>query len=94
MNRAKINAAIQDRFGSHHRAAESIGVSEQQLRNLTGQGATRSTQGENIRLGTALAVLRGLWPALRLDDLVDAGPFKITARNATALRELKGYAAK
>jgi hypothetical protein len=48
------------------------GVTEQQLRNLEGIGATRTTDPLNVRLGTALAILRTYYGDVTLDDFVGA----------------------
>jgi hypothetical protein len=69
------------------------GVTEQQLRNLEVDGATRSTGPGDVRLSTALEILRVYWPDVSLDAFVDhVTLFRIQAKNRTAARRLKGYA--
>jgi hypothetical protein len=51
----------------HQAAAHMRGVTEQQLRNLEGIGATRPTDPLNVRLGTALEILRVYHPDVSLD---------------------------
>lgn len=52
----------------HEAAAHMNGVTEQQLRNLERIGSTRKTEPLNVRLGTALEILRVYHPDVSLDD--------------------------
>ena len=66
-------------------------VSEQQLRNLEGIGATRDTDPAHVRVETALEIVRVYWPDVELRDFVPASPLKARPHDTTAARRLKGY---
>ena len=69
------------------------GVSEQQLRNLEGIGATRDTDPSHVRIATALEIVRIYWPDVDLDVFVPATDLGTKPRSSVARRRLKGYAA-
>ena len=68
------------------------GVTEQQLRNIEGVGATRDTDPGHIRLETALAIIEAYWPDLDFSDFVERTDLSAKPSNATARRRLKKYA--
>jgi hypothetical protein len=68
------------------------GVSEQQLRNLEGIGATRNTDPAHVRIETALEIIKVFWPEIDHNDFVPETPFSCRPRDSAARRRLKGYA--
>lgn len=66
-------------------------VSEQQLRNLEGIGATRDTDPAHVRVETALEIVRVYWPDVDLADFVPYSLLKARPRDSTSARRLKGY---
>lgn len=63
-----LTEARRKRNWTFHQAANHMrGVTEQQLRNLEGIGAQRETDPLNVRLGTALEILRVYHPDVTLD---------------------------
>ncbi len=73
---------------SNHMAA----ISEQQLRNLEGIGATRDTLPSNVKVKTALEIIRVYWPDLDLADFVIDTDLAVKPASPVANRRLKGYA--
>lgn len=73
-------------------ANHMAGVSEQQLRNLEGIGATRDTDPGHIRVATALEIVRVYWPDVDLEDFVLGTDLAAKPRSSVARRRLKGYA--
>jgi hypothetical protein len=68
------------------------GISEQQLRNLEGISATRDTLPENIKVKTALEIIRVYWPDLDLADFILDTDLAAKPASPAANRRLKGYA--
>lgn len=66
-------------------------VSEQQLRNVEGIGATRETNPAHIRIATALEIVRVYWPDLDLAHFLDTD-LAVKPASPAAHRRLKGYA--
>ena len=69
-----------------------VGVSEQQLRNLEGIGATRDTDPGHIRIQTALEIIRVYWPDIDHRDFVPGTLLSAKPIDSSARRRLKGYA--
>ena len=67
------------------------GVSEQQLRNLEGIGATRDTDPAHVRVQTAMEIIRVYWPDVQLIDFVPDTDLLAKAQDRQAERRLKGY---
>lgn len=65
------------------------GVSEQQLRNLEGIGATRSTRPAHVRVRTACVILEAYWPDVSLRDFVEETDLKVVAAGLRSERRLK-----
>ena len=65
------------------------GVSEQQLRNLEGIGATRDTSPAHVRVRTACVILEAYWPDITLRDFVSDAELKVVAADRGASRRLK-----
>jgi len=71
------------------------GVTEQQLRNLEGLGATRATDPLHVRLGTALEILRVYYPDVPLDTFVGGRTlYRLTPKDQGAKRTLGRYASR
>lgn len=83
-----LTQARTKRGWSFHVATQHMrGVFEQQLRNIEGEGATRTTDPLNVSLKHVLEILRAYWPDVSLDDLVgEATGFRLVATNPGALR--------
>lgn len=73
-------------------ANRMVGVSEQQLRNLEGIGATRDTDPGHVRVETALEIIRVFWPHVQLVDFSPATLLAVRPKDSSARRRLKGYA--
>ena len=73
-------------------ANRMVGVSEQQLRNLEGIGATRDTKPGHVRVETALEIIRVFWPDVQLVDFAPGTPLAVKPKDSAARRRLKGYA--
>jgi len=73
-------------------ANRMVGVSEQQLRNLEGIGATRDTDPGHVRVETALEIIRVFWPELDHRDFVPRTLLSCKPIDSAARRKLKGYA--
>ena len=93
MDKNPFTEAREARGWSFTAAANRMnGVSEQQLRNLEGIGATRETDPGHIRVTTALEIVRLYWPEVDLVDFCESTDLVARAKDPTALRRLKGYA--
>ena len=73
-------------------ANHMVGISEQQLRNLEGIGATRNTDPGHVRIETALEIIRVFWPELDHRDFVPHTILSCKPVDSSARRKLKGYA--
>ena len=93
MKRNVFTAAREIRGLSLTQAANRmVGVSEQQLRNLEGIGATRDTDPGHIRVETAFEIVRVYWPDIHPVDFVPRALLAFKPIDSSARRKLKGYA--
>lgn len=90
-----LTQARTKRGWSFHTATQHMrGVYEQQLRNLEGQGATRTTDPLNVSLKHVLEILRAYWPDVALDDFVgEATGLRLMPTDGEAQRSLRRHAA-
>ena len=84
--------ARESRSWSFYESSQHMaGVSEQQIRNLEGVGATRDTDPSHIRISTALEICRVYYPDVDLSDFHSRTPFRITPIGPPERRSLKGH---
>lgn len=65
----KLTTARKSKGWSITKTAQQVGISEQSIRNLEGQGATRTTNPANVQASTMVRLLE-LFPPLDIKDFV------------------------
>ncbi len=92
-----LETALKDarkrRGWSIYQAANRLGFSStNMLRTLEGLNPDREPGGESCRLSTVLRIIEIYWPDVELEDFCEyESLFKITAKDPTSLRVLKGF---
>jgi transcriptional regulator with XRE-family HTH domain len=84
----KLTEARERRGWSQNRAAEELGLSRNVLTALEGTNPERNPSPGDIRLTTAVRILKGYWPEITLEDLLPGAAFAaIPSGTATVLSE-------